>query len=731
MNSSPEPSSDCRLHGSIERVVYFNPDNGYAVLRVRVRDCPGSVTVTGNISAAHPGQMLEAEGKWEITARHGRQFRARTLATVAPASAEGLQRYLASGLIKGIGPRMAARLIEAFGDRVLEVIENSPQRLSRVRGIGSARRRMIERAWARQRHLHHLMAFLHSHGLSGARASRIYRAYGEGAVEAVRNDPYRLTREIRGIGFLGADRVARSLGIAPDSRIRLRAGLFHCLELLAEEGHCAARRRELISRAVELLEADRAAVETALGEELAAVRLVSRSSADGEDLVMLPGLDAAEAGVVRRLAALIAGGHPSDPFAVSRALDWVEERVGFPLSSDQKQALRRACSEPVTVVTGGPGVGKTTLIRALVEIFGAKGLKVVLAAPTGRAARKMGESTKHPAATIHRLLEYDPRRAGFTRNRDRPLDLDVLVVDEFSMVDISLAWSLLEAVPSRAALVIVGDADQLPSVGPGCVLQDIIESGAVPVVRLSEIFRQGVDSRIVHNAHRVNAGLLPSLQSEDGQSDFFFLECDDPDRGVETVCDLVARRLPRYLEVNPIEDIQVLSPMRRGELGVLNLNARLQEVLNPGSGGVESLGLVFRPGDRVMQQVNDYDKDVFNGDIGLVLTANEEEGTLLVDFDGRRLAYSRGDLDELTLSYAISIHKSQGSEYPAVVIALHTQHYLLLRRNLLYTAITRGAKLVVIVGSRRALEIAVSRRDTNRRLTLLSARLGAATFTPG
>lgn len=723
MSSWPEPASGERLRGLIERVIFHNPENGYAVLKARVPGMRGLVSVTGSLPSVHPGEMLEAEGSWKINPRHGRQFQAEVLRAVPPGTAEGMRKYLGSGLIRGIGPAMASRLVAAFGDGVFQVIENRPEELTRVEGIGPARRDLIVRAWGEQARIRDIMVFLHGHGVSTGRAFRIYRTYGDRAVELIRADPYRLARDIPGIGFLSADRIASSLLIAPDSVLRGSAGLDHVLRRKTEQGHCAADRDELLRETAELLGTSPDSAAGALDRELRAGRLLVRAADEGGELVFPAGLDAAELGVARRFRDLCAGVPPLPGVNSERAAAWAESRLGVALSLEQKEALRLALATPVAVITGGPGVGKTTLIAALVLIFQAKGRKVALAAPTGRAARRMSESAGIPASTIHRLLEFDPRRGSFTRDRDRPLSADVLIVDEFSMVDLPLAWSLLEAVGGRTALIAVGDVDQLPSVGPGRVLQDLIDSGSVPVARLKTIFRQAEAGRIVLNAHRVNAGRLPLEPPGGEESDYYFIECEDPARGVETICDLAARRIPRLLQLDPVEDIQVLAPMRRGELGVTNLNARLQAVLNPGEGGVEFAGGSFRAGDRVMQTVNDYEKDVFNGDIGKVALVDEEAGEVVVRFEGKEVSYSRADLDDICLAYAVSIHKSQGSEYPAVIVPLHTQHYMLLKRNLLYTAITRGKRLVVIVGSRRALGLAVSQADTARRVTLLASRL--------
>ncbi|MDB5297469.1 MAG: ATP-dependent RecD-like helicase, partial [Phycisphaerales bacterium] len=578
-----------------------------------------------------------------------------------------------------------------------------------------------------QRGEREIMVFLHGHGVTTSRAFRIYKAYGEASIAKVTEDPYRLARDIWGIGFKSADQIAASLGIGRHSELRARAGVEHALAELTEEGHCAFPRPGLIDRAAGMLGIPPGIIEAAVDHGLEGGRLVENVDADGQVLVYLVALDSAERRLAANLLALATGPHPCPPVDVPKAVEWVEARAGFTLAAGQRDAIGQAVKSKVMVITGGPGVGKTTLVNSVVQIFKAKGLKVVLCAPTGRAAKRLTETTGMPATTIHRLLEFDPKTADFKRNGENPLEGDVFVVDETSMVDLPLAHKVVRAVPPAAALVLVGDVDQLPPVGPGCVLRDVIESGAVPVCRLTEVFRQAAQSQIIAGAHRVNQGLMPVFPGKLGEgetpADFYFVEAEDPEAAVAAVLHLVQKAIPRRFGLRPLDDVQVLSPMQRGVLGARNLNLALQATLNPTGTSVERHGWTFRVGDKVMQTVNDYDKDVFNGDIGRVAEIDATEQELAVTFDGRDVIYDFNELDELSLSYAATVHKSQGSEYPAVVVPVHTQHYTMLQRNLLYTAMTRGKKLVVLVGTKKAIALAVKRTEGTERVTTLRERL--------
>lgn len=729
------------LSGTIERVTFHNPENGFAVLRVQIKGKRDPVTVVGSVASAIAGEMLEATGGWVQDPEHGPQFKADEMRTAAPHSVEGIAKFLGSGLIKGIGPQFASRIVEIFGDRTLQVIDDSPSFLKEVRGIGPRRIQQIRESWREQKAVRGIMVFLQSHGVTFGRALRIYKTYGDRAIELVQANPYRLASDIWGIGFQMADQLAGKLGIPPTSPLRARAALRYVLQQLGQEGHCGHPQSEVINRTVALTEIGRDVVVEAVEHLLDAKELIREAWEDSsspstpstaEPWLYLPALYYAEIGVARALHTLQQGPHPLPKIDTDVALDWVEKKMGLRLADSQRNAIREATQSKVLVITGGPGVGKTTIVRAILEIFSAKDQRCGLTAPTGRAAKRLAETTGKEAKTIHRLLEFDPSSGGCRKDRDHPLAFDVLVVDEASMVDVSLMNQLLRAVPPEACVILVGDVDQLPSVGPGTVLADIIASRAVPVVRLTEIFRQAEASGIVRAAHRVLHGQLPESATADQPGDFYFIDCEQPPDIIDRLITLIRERIPNRFGLDAFRDVQVLTPMNRSELGVRNLNVRLQEVLNPfqDEPEVARFGWTFRRGDKVLQTQNDYKKEVFNGDIGRVAKIDVEEQELTVDYDGRPVLYDFGELDELALAYALTIHKSQGSEYPAVVIPLHTQHYMFLQRNLLYTAITRGKKLVVIVGSKKALALAVRRQDTQRRFTALCKRLQESAIEP-
>ena len=721
-----------RLHGTIERVTFHSEESGFCVLRVRVRGRSELVAVIGKAPSVGPGEFVEASGRWVEDRQHGMQFQAVELRVVAPSTREGIEKYLASGMIRGVGPHFAKKLVEAFGDQVFEVIEKEPERLRRLRGVGPKRVSRLVAAWTEQRAVREIMVFLQSHGVGTARAVRIYKVYGDDAVETVTANPYRLALDIHGIGFLSADRIAGHVGIATDSPLRVRAGVRHVLQEHAGQGHCAVRLDRLREDTATLLEVPDDAVLDAIEVEASEDRVVL-DPVDGEPAAWLTPLHQAEIGVASRLARLIGGAPPwGAGLAVERAIPWVAERTGVDLSPSQRRAVETALRNKVTVVTGGPGVGKTTLINSLLRIVRAKQIEPLLCAPTGRAAKRMTESTGLEARTIHRLLEFDPRTGGFKRGSERPLATELVVLDEASMVDIVLMHALLRAIPDDAALWIVGDVDQIPSVGPGTVLADVIASGVVPTVRLTEIFRQAAESAIVVNAHRIHAGEMPAIgDPEQDDADFVVVTAGTPEEIADKVRQLVAERIPKRYGFDPRRDIQVLTPMNRGNLGTRALNADLQRALNAGAEPrIERFGWTWAPGDKVIQTVNDYDKDVFNGDIGVIAAIDTADRAMTVRFDDRAVEYAFDELDELALAYAITIHKAQGSEYPAVVVPLSTQHFTMLDRNLLYTAVTRGRKLVVIVAQTKALGIAVRTARTRARVTDLAARLRARPSTP-
>ena len=719
MKQGSAPSGLEVLAGAVERVTFHGEDSGFCVLRVKARGHRELVTVVGHAAAVSAGEWITASGEWVNDRTYGPQFRSRFLKATAPTSTEGIERYLGSGMIRGIGPVYAKKLVRAFGERVFDVIESDPGRLREVDGIGPVRAERITAAWVEQKAVREIMMFLHGHGVGTARAVRIFRTYGADAVQVMSENPYRLARDIRGIGFRTADAIAMRLGIGKSAMIRLRAGVAHALTEAMDDGHCGLPAGELLPAAAELLEAPEELVRAALDEELAAGNVVA-DRVGGTPCAFLAGLHRAEQGIAQRLRRIAAGPLPWPRIDPDRALPWIERRTGLALADSQTEAVRLALSSKVLVVTGGPGVGKTTIVNAILRILAAKGTRLLLCAPTGRAARRMTETSGLEARTIHRLLEVDPASGGFRRNADHPLDCDLLVVDEASMVDVPLMHALVKAVPDQAALLIVGDIDQLPSVGPGQVLADVIGSGAVPVVRLTEVFRQAAKSRIIVNAHRINAGMVPELDPPESPSDFYFVPADDPQSAVPRVLELVRARIPRRFDLDPVRDIQVLCPMNRGGVGARSLNIELQAALNPaGERRVERFGWTFAPGDKVMQVENDYDKEVYNGDIGRIDDVDPELGEVTARFDGRAVSYGFGELDALVPAYATTIHKSQGSEYPAVVIPLMTQHYVMLRRNLLYTGVTRGKRLVVLVGQRKAVAIAVKAAAGGRRWSKL------------
>jgi exodeoxyribonuclease V alpha subunit len=720
MKPQPEPPNQEVLAGLIERVTYHNAENGFCVLRARARGHRDVVTVVGHAATIAAGEWITASGEWVNDRTHGQQFKARFLRTSPPTSVDGIERYLSSGMIRGVGPVYAKKLVRAFGEKVFDIIETTPDRLREIDGIGPVRAASILAAWVEQKAVREIMVFLHSHGVGTARAVRIFKTYGADAIQVMTENPYRLARDIRGIGFKTADAIAMKLGIAKTAMIRVRAGISYALTEAMDEGHCGLPTDELVPLAENLLEVPQQSIWTALDLELQDGTVIADRVGE-TPCVFLAGLHRAERAIADRVARLTNGTLPWPSIDPAKALPWVEKHIGFALAESQVAAIRLALTSKVLVMTGGPGVGKTTIIRAILRILAAKCTALLLCAPTGRAAKRMTEATGFEAKTIHRLLEVDPRGGGFKRGDDNPLDCDLLVVDETSMVDVMLMQALLRAVPDKAALLIVGDIDQLPSVGPGQVLADVISSGAVPVVRLTEVFRQAAQSRIITSAHRINQGSMPDLSSPGHDSDFYFVQADDPETAVGRIIELVKTRVPKRFGLDPIRDIQVLCPMNRGGVGARSLNIELQAALNPaGDRKVERFGWTFAPGDKVMQIENDYDKEVYNGDIGTIDDVDSNSGEIVATFDGRPLTYGFGELDTLVPAYAATIHKSQGSEYPAVIIPVLTQHYPMLQRNLLYTGVTRGKRLVVLVGQKKAVAIAVRNVSGRRRWSKLA-----------
>ena len=687
----------------------------------------------GQAASVTAGEYIEASGHWVTDRTHGLQFKANLLQVIPPSTLDGIERYLGSGMVKGIGPHFARTLVKAYGERVFEVIEDNPEQLLELPGIGRKRQQRVTEAWAEQKVIRAIMVFLQSHGVGTARAVRIYKTYGEEAVERVRENPYRLALDIHGIGFKTADALAQRLGIPSDSLIRAQAGVRHVLQEIAGNGHCAAWQDALTEQATTLLAIPPNIIEQAIAAELEAGNLVAEPIDERPALLLTP-LQHAEQGIALGVQRLLRGTPPWGHIDPERALPWVERQIGLQLAASQRAGIARVINAKLSVITGGPGVGKTTVVDSILRILQAKAVRVLLCAPTGRAAKRLTETTGREAKTIHRLLEFDPQTRAFKRDQYSPLDTDLIICDEVSMVDTALMNQLLRAVPTGAALILVGDVDQLPSVGPGAVLADLINSEQVPTVRLTEVFRQAAASRIVVNAHRINVGRMPEAPREDqpkaepsrddpsraepsgvnpskrdqsgleqagGQQskadrpepDFYLIRCDSPEQIHERLMKVITKRIPQRFGLDPVRDIQVLTPMNRGSLGARALNSDLQRELNPSAEPrLERFGWTYAPGDKVIQLVNDYDKEVFNGDIGRILSIDTAEGLVTIEVDGRPIVYETGELDQVALAYATSVHKAQGSEYPAVVIPLATQHYNLLQRNLLYTAVTRGKR---------------------------------------
>ena len=706
-----------KLRCVVERITFQSPETGYTVLKARVKDYTELVAVVGNLLDANVGSVLLVEGSWKVDSRYGRQFMAESWEETMPATVYGIEKYLGSGLIKGVGPKFAQRIVRMFGTETIAVIEDDIDRLRQVEGIGSKRISMIKESWQKQKEVKNIMLFLQSNGVSTAYAAKIYKEYGNAAIDKVKENPFRLADDIWGIGFRTADTIAAKLGFGKDSFVRLRSGILYTLSALADEGHVYAERDQLADKAVELLEADIANVQMTLDNMLQAEELILE-----EDAIFLPAFNYAEKGTAHKLIQLAEDVSGFDSLRPESQVDVaaLEKMLGIQYDEVQAQAVQEAARSKVMVLTGGPGTGKTTTVQGIIAAYGQMGLRILLAAPTGRAAKRMSEATGLPAKTIHRLLECKPPE-GYQRNEENPLEGDVLIVDECSMIDIILMNSLLKALPRNMRLVLVGDIDQLPSVGAGNVLRDIIDSGRFPVIRLTRIFRQAQQSRIITNAHRINKGEFPDI-SNGRNTDFFFINSEEPEAAVQEIVALVSSKLPGYYGVKPSE-VQVLTPMQRGVLGGTNLNQTLQAALNPEGEGLRRGGFIFRLYDKVMQVKNNYDKEVFNGDIGRITAVDLQERTLQVMFDGRVTEYDVSELDELVHAYATTIHKAQGSEYPIVVMPVLMTHFVMLQRNLLYTGITRAKKVLVMIGSKKALAYAVHNVTVSQRNTKLKERL--------
>ncbi len=710
------------ITGTVTRIIFSSEESGWCALRLD-NDDRGNIAVTGPLLGVREGDELSLTGKWVNHPKFGEQFEVASYVLDAPSTLEGIRRFLGTGRIKGIGPAMAGRIVDAFGLESLDIMDKEPDRLLEIHGIGPATLDKVKASWDAHRGIQQIMVFLTGHGIAPGVAVKAYGKYGAAAVDVVRENPYRLAEEVIGVGFRTADRIAQRIGIPADAPQRLQAGLLFTLNEASLDGHVFLPRTKLLDDASALLEVEPGLMEPMLDQLLQRQLAVAVPQRTDETAIFTVRLEAAEASVAAHILELLDHKSYRIEINVDRAIAWYQREAAIELAKGQRRALAAALEGRVLVVTGGPGTGKTTLVRGLTQILTTKDQRVLLAAPTGRAAKRLAQATGHEAKTVHRLLEFNPRTWSFTRDRENPVEAEMVVVDEVSMLDIELAAHLLDAIPPGCRLVLVGDADQLPSVGPGNVLRDLVASGTVPVVRLDHIFRQAEQSSIVVNAHRINSGQLPVSDGADPDADFFFVARDDPVEAADLAVDFAARRIPGHYRFDPVDDIQVLAPMHRGELGVRRLNERLQAELNP-VGQEVSIGTKrFRVGDKIMQIRNNYDLEIFNGDIGRVEFFDEETDELAARFDGRVVPIPFEDLDDLIPAYACTIHKSQGSEYPAVVIVLHHQHHIMLQRNLLYTAVTRGRKLVVIVGSRRALGRAVSNATQRKRFTLLADRL--------
>jgi exodeoxyribonuclease V alpha subunit len=721
-------SSQEGIEGSIERVTFHNEETGFCVLRVKVKGQRDLITVLGSMASVTPGEFIECRGSWFNDKKHGLQFKAQHIQAIPPATLDGIQKYLGSGMMKGIGAFFAKKLVQAFGEDVFDVIENYPERLTKLEGIGEKRKEQIVSAWAEQKAIRNIMVFLQSHGVGTARAVRIYKTYGDLAIAKVQENPYRLAQDIHGIGFKTADALAIRLGVPRDSILRAQAGVHYVLQDLCQQGHCAVTYQALMEASIALLEIAEPIIQDAIKNEIAAEKLIL-DPINEVPCIFSASLYHAEVFAVEHLKRILSGMRPWGEIDAATAIPAVEQKTGLQLSHSQKKAIETVLQHKLSIITGGPGVGKTTIVKNFLNIIRAKSLSIALCAPTGRAAKRLSESTGLTAKTIHRLLIFDPATFSFKQNQDNPLHIDVCIIDEASMIDVVLLYHLLKAIPDHAALIFIGDVDQLPSVGPGAVLKDMIDSNVIPTVRLTEIFRQAASSNIIVNAHRINQGEMPlpnaaSVSKAPASNDFYTIYTDAAETLHDQLLELVSNRIPQYLGCHAVRDIQVLTPMNRGGLGARSLNVALQAKLNgKAEPKVTRYGLTLAPGDKVIQTVNNYDKDVFNGDIGFVTQINLEENLIKISFDHRIVEYDFNELDEVSLAYAISIHKSQGSEFPVVIMPMAMQHYMLLARNLLYTGVTRGKQLVVLIGEKKAVGMAVRNNQENKRLTKLAQRL--------
>jgi exodeoxyribonuclease V alpha subunit len=717
------------LQGQLEHITYCNEVNHYTIAKIRVKGLKELITVVGNLISISPGEELRLKGMWEVHSKYGRQFKIASYETVLPATINGIERYLGSGFIKGIGPVMAKRVVDRFGLETLNILETDIKKLSEVAGIGEKRIDMIKTAWAEQKEIRNLILFLQSHEVGSGYASKIYKHYGKAAINVIKENPYRLARDIHGIGFMTADKFAEKMGIPKDSPARAEAGILHVLRKFADEGHVYYPYKPLIEECKKILGGQREIIVKAFGKLVQEKMIIIEDLningiAENNKAVYLPEFHVSETGLAKSLTSILNAPKSLIRIDHEKAVESAQKELNIVLTGNQIKAVTESLNKKVMVITGGPGTGKTTLINNIIKIYRRSGQHVLLTAPTGRAAKRMSEATGYEAKTIHRLLEYSPRDGGFKKNESHKLDADLIVIDEASMVDTILMHHLLKAVQHHATIIFVGDVDQLPSVGAGNVLKDIIESGCATTVRLKEIFRQAQESIIVVNAHRVNKGEFPFTESnKDVLQDFYFIELEEAEKATEMILNMCKDRIPKRFGYHPVDEIQVLTPMHRGLTGTINLNTLLQKELNPSTDEFVRGGRIFKTGDKVMQIANNYDRDVYNGDIGRISKINREEQEMTIILDGRSVAYDFADLDEIVLAYAVSVHKSQGSEYPAVIVPLLTEHYMLLQRNLLYTAITRGKKLVVLIGTKKAVSMAIGNNKPLMRYSRLKYRL--------
>ncbi|HHY83259.1 MAG TPA: ATP-dependent RecD-like DNA helicase [Clostridiales bacterium] len=708
------------ISGVIERITFINHENGYTVAKMKSKGYNDLITIVGNMPNVSAGAVVLLKGEWKVDSKYGRQFAVKSYEERLPATAAGIEKYLGSGLIKGIGPVNAKRIVRMFKEDTLRIIEEDTEQLLKVEGIGPKRVEMIKKAWEEQKEVKNIMLFLQSHGVSTAYGVKIYKFYGSNSIQVVRENPYRLADDIWGIGFKTADRIAANMGFDTQSYERIRSGILYVLNQMSNEGHCFAYRDQLAEEAGKLLEAEPELIQKAVGTMLEEGSLI----ADDEDALFLPAFYHSEVGVARRLKKIMETDSIFIHNAVDNLVNYIERKNNIKYNEMQRKAIINAGSGKLMVLTGGPGTGKTFTTMGILSLFQLLNARILLAAPTGRAAKRMSEVTGMEAKTIHRLLEYNPSK-GYTFNEDNPLKCDVLIVDEVSMVDLILMYNLLKAVPDEAVVILVGDVDQLPSVGAGNVLRDIIDSERVEVVRLTEIYRQAQGSMIITNAHRVNQGkALRYIGPKD--RDFFFIEGEDPDKIAQTIVSLVTERMPKYYKIDPVRDIQVLCPMLKGSTGAHNINQLLQDKLSGKEQSVRYGGSTYYLGDKVMQVKNNYDKNVFNGDIGFIEEIDPEDRVVRISFDDKSVEYDYTELDEIILAYASTVHKSQGSEYPVVIAPFTTQHYMMLQRNLLYTCITRAKRVFVLVGTKKAVAMAVNNNKIAKRNTMLAKRIRAA-----